>query len=158
MSVCVCLFILIAGAAWPLGAAQVRLGIGFGSASVNDVALLSNGSLVATGSYAGLTLFDTTGHKSTGELDIFVVCVDASGTLLWWQTAGGAKTDEGTAARLSIPINKTHSCDCLFIFFPFTVIDLVYLSDAAEGTVIQSLSVAQPVWPNRPDSVQSSSA
>jgi len=73
---------------------------GSGRETFNDIALGSNGDIVAVGSFEGSVSFGGASLTSKGELDAVVVKFDASGHHVWSKAFGGPRTDDLAAVAL----------------------------------------------------------
>lgn len=65
------------------------------------LAVGGDGAVSLTGSFAKQATFGASTIVSTGDEDIFVARLDASGAWVWAKAAGGAATDNGTAVAVN---------------------------------------------------------
>jgi hypothetical protein len=82
-----------------------RLSSGAGTAAAQGVAVDQTGSIVVAGTFTAPQTFDggltSVSLTSAGSSDQYLARFDASGTLLWAQSAGGGSTDSAEAVAVS---------------------------------------------------------
>ncbi|HVJ96167.1 MAG TPA: hypothetical protein VNC41_04990 [Acidimicrobiia bacterium] len=71
------------------------------SVIATDVAVATDGTVLATGQFQGTANFGTGNRASAGNNDIFVAKYSATGSVLWVKTYGGAGLDKGAAIAVA---------------------------------------------------------